>query len=363
MSLESFNKLLSYTKEALVSDNRHGDSHGGIIEPEMQLFCCLRWLAGCSYLDVHSYVNISNHSFYRVCYKVIDAINKCSALDIVFPSTLEDCKKIASEYEEISYKSAITNCIGCIDGYLLKIKTPPKEEVGNVRSYFSGHYQRYGLNIQAVCDSNCRFIYFAVAAPGSSSDREALMETSLMKKLELLPEPFVLIADAAYEPSEKIVPMYYGVDRTQVDADNFNYFASQCRIRIEMSFGYMFNKWSILWRPLRSKMHNISHVIMAIARLHNYTINERITDGANIKEVVRESYLDDSGKVIPNLLPRPASDSKKRRRSNKDDDYNLYYKGQSFIREEMNDRIKKLGLSRPLESKENLELEDCLLIN
>jgi hypothetical protein len=57
---------------------------------------------------------------------------------------------VVGQFKSISYNEAIMNCIGIIDGYLLRIKTPSRIHVGNVKSYFSGHYQCYGINIQAV---------------------------------------------------------------------------------------------------------------------------------------------------------------------------------------------------------------------
>ena len=48
---------------------------------------------------------------------------------------------------------------------ILKIKVPPKSETGNVKAYFSGHYQTYGINFQAACDHKCSFVYADLAAP------------------------------------------------------------------------------------------------------------------------------------------------------------------------------------------------------
>jgi hypothetical protein len=58
--------------------------------------------------------------------------------------------------------------------------------------------------------------------------------------------------------------------------DNFNFFASQLRIRIEMAFGLMVKKWGILARPLSIKMIKMKRLMVAIARLHNFCINERL---------------------------------------------------------------------------------------
>ena len=47
---------------------------------------------------------------------------------------------------------------------------PIKKEVHNVQSYFSSHYQTYGVNIQAACDHNCQFLFIGIAGPGVMGD-------------------------------------------------------------------------------------------------------------------------------------------------------------------------------------------------
>jgi hypothetical protein len=142
-------------------------------------------------------------------------------------------------FATISHGRAITNCVGVCDGFLLEIEAPRREVVGNVRSYFSGHYQRYGVNCQAVSDHLSRFIYFAIAGPGVMGDNSAVREVDLISLIDNLPVPFCVIGDAAYQPTEHLVAMYYGADRTRPFCDNFNFYASQLRIRIEMAFGLM----------------------------------------------------------------------------------------------------------------------------
>jgi hypothetical protein len=57
-----------------------------------------------------------------------------------------------------------------IDGFLATINHPTLVESGNnPGSYFSVHYMTYGINVQAVCDTDSRFIYFGVIAPGKCS--------------------------------------------------------------------------------------------------------------------------------------------------------------------------------------------------
>ena len=132
----------------------------------------------------------------------------------------------------------------------MRIKVPTKGEAGNVRSFFSGHYQGYGVNVQAACDHHSRFVSLAFASPGVTADRYAIRHCRLFDLIEALPFGICAIGDAAYQATKHMVSVYHGVDRTRVQNDNFNFFASQLRIRIEMAFGLMQMKWGILQRPV-----------------------------------------------------------------------------------------------------------------
>jgi hypothetical protein len=95
-----------------------------------------------------------------------------------------------SAFTSISHGEAIVNCVGAIYGYLLHTEAPPKSVIGNVRSYFSGHYQQYGVNIQACCDHLSRFTYIAVAGPGVMNDNQAINEVNIAELISNLPFGF-----------------------------------------------------------------------------------------------------------------------------------------------------------------------------
>ena len=71
--------------------------------------------------------------------------------------------------------------VGVLDGYLLLTVTPAKKHAKNVRSYFSGHYQKYGIGIQACCDAHCCFLFVVgIGGPGvTRSDRMAVKDSGL----------------------------------------------------------------------------------------------------------------------------------------------------------------------------------------
>jgi hypothetical protein len=147
MSSESFHKLLSYVSDALTVNHEMASLRGGAVMPELCLYLTLRWLAGGSYSDIYMFAGISPASFYRLLWKTIAALVACPRLKIKFPRTQQECEVAANGFESISTGGAITNCVAAADGYLQEILTPPLDRAGNQRTYFSGHYQRQGVNV------------------------------------------------------------------------------------------------------------------------------------------------------------------------------------------------------------------------
>ena len=284
MDYTSFCKLLSlidpHQKEV---NNEMALLRGGEVIKELRLYATLRYLAGGSYSDICFFCGISKSSFYRILWDTIHAINK--SLKIEFPQTLEQCATVAAQFEKLSYQGVMKNVVGVIDGYLINITTPKRKRNRNIRSYFSGHYQTYGINVQACCDAFGRFSFLGIGGPGVIKDRAAIKESGLHDKVERIPQGYVVIGDCAYQPTERLVSIFGGNLALISDHDNFNYFASQLRIRIEMAFGSMTRKWGILQRPLTTDIEKVKYVILAIARLHNFCINERLdTRADNVEE-------------------------------------------------------------------------------
>ena len=141
---------------------------------------------------------------------------------------------------------------------------------------FSGHYQTYGLNIQAACNHNCCFVFVGIAGLKVMGDCKALFENELGDMIEGLPGLYCVIGDCAYKPTKHLVSIFGGLQGKNKHNDNFNYYASQLCICIEMAFGLMINKWAILRQPLTNKIQSIKKIVMGIAHLHNSCINERL---------------------------------------------------------------------------------------
>jgi hypothetical protein len=138
-------------------------------------------------------------------------------------------------------------CIEAMDGMFAKIQQPSRADSNfNPRSFHSGHYNDYRVNVQAICDACLRFLNFAVVAPGRTGDLVAYELMTIHEAIEKLPPGYYIVADAAYMLTEHVLVPFTGGDRSASDKDTFNYYLIQLRIRIEMAFGLLTNKWRVL---------------------------------------------------------------------------------------------------------------------
>lgn len=119
-------------------------------------------------------------------------------------------------------------------------------DIINKRQYYSGHYQVFGLNIQAICDAKLRFIYFAIAAPGRTNDARAVQKCTLLQQwLDSLQDTgYFLVGDNAYVLRDELLIPFSGNNVPERERA-FNVFLSQLRIRIETAFGRLTTKWRI----------------------------------------------------------------------------------------------------------------------
>jgi hypothetical protein len=226
--------------------------------------------------------------FYGLIHAVMDAINTALELQPRFPITQAELAKAADGFECRSSNGIIRGCIGAIDGWLCPIRVPKQTECGRVISFFSGHYQTYGLNVQACADHHSRFTAFSIRSPGGMNDALAYTAWDLSKVLSEMDGAYFVAGDNAYTQQPHLMTPY---NKAQLSdnrqRDNYNYFICQLRIRIEMAFGLAVNKWGILQSPLKIGLSRCPAVVSSCFRLHNYCITERLLrdgDAANTSQ-------------------------------------------------------------------------------
>ena len=109
---------------------------------------------------------------------------------------------------------------------------PELEELGiGASKFMCGRKKKYGLNMQACCDADKRFIDFEIKHPATTSDYLAFATSDLNKKLEgespVHPgQPFLhpllaIFGDNAYINNEYMVVPFKAVSSGPKDAYNF----------------------------------------------------------------------------------------------------------------------------------------------
>jgi hypothetical protein len=83
-----------------------------------------------------------------------------------------------------------------------------------------------------------------------------------------MPAKYFLNGDDAYPSDEHMLTPFPGRGLSKKQ-DDFNFYQSSTRIRIEMAFGRLMQRFGILWRPLRCKLEFVPAVVQACMILHN----------------------------------------------------------------------------------------------
>lgn len=316
MSKESFYRLHSILQPQL--EQHFFPKQGGkrchkknpyLIKTETRLSVAIRIFAGGSPYDVMLTHGISFTSIFTSLWGVVECINKCTELAFQFP-THDEQKKIAKGFQNRSF-AGFDCVVGAIDGILIWTKKPSLNECRQMKcgesQFKCTRKDKFGLNMQAICDHDLKFLWVDLNWPGVASDFMAWCTSSLCQDLEnntesniLLPG-MTLVGDSAYvKASHMAVPVKGG----ELDgfSDAYNFYQSQLRITIERAFGVLVHRWSILRAPLLFPIAKVPPLVVCLCRLHNFCIDDdknqhseqsspemNAEDVANIQRHIRHS--------------------------------------------------------------------------
>ena len=288
MTYRSFKGLATLLRPFIVSSCRGNKGTprycpNGPISPDVRLACAIRWFAGGSTYDIMTTYGISHTDTINSYWYVVDAINKHPRFALSYPGNHDVQRSIAAGFAEVS-SAGFESCSGAIDGVLIWIHKPSAKDCFNVGcspgKFMCGRKKKFGLNCQAVCDVRGRFLDISILYPGSTSDCLAFEGMSLFHRLEqdILAPGLCLFGDNAYLNSPYMATPYAATSGGTKDA--YNFYHSQLRIRIECAFGMLTHRWAILRSaiPMNVTVHKTVALVLALARLHNYCIDENEAD-------------------------------------------------------------------------------------
>ena len=142
--------------------------------------------------------------------------------------------------------------------------------------------KKFGMNLQGTVNHHCQFLHISVQHPASTSDYLTFSTMDLFHKLEkpgFLAPGLCLFGDNAYVNTPYMATPFRNVPSGS--KDDYNFYHSQVRIRVECAFGQLVQRWGVLRRAISSKvsMKKVNCLCMALCQLQNYCINSRLKPG------------------------------------------------------------------------------------
>ena len=281
MSYRSFWKLAALLQPYMRQRNLSKAWTNGPILPSVRLACALRYFAGGASYDIAIAFGIATSEVYESVWEIVDAIHNYPGFKLQFPESHEEQNLIAEGFWKKS-EANFDCCIGAIDGILIWIHRPSKkccrEANCDAGKFFCGRKLKYGLNCQAICDADGRFLDFSIIFPGSTADCLAFEGMTLHRRLQegLLAPGLTLFGDNAYLNSSYMATPYSG-GALSFSKDAYNFYHSQLRIQIECAFGKFSQRWGLLRSalPKRVTVKKAVALVFALAKLHNFCIEQR----------------------------------------------------------------------------------------
>lgn len=238
-----------------------------------QLASVLAWLGGARPQDIQEIWGMRRTCFRRYKRLVISAIiRKFRDEYVKFPSTEDELQKQSASFAQwFKYPGVV----GVVDGLIVPVKLP---DHALATSMWCERKSVYGYNIQAVCNANCEFTFFAASHYASVHDGRAFKESTLWNSLEqglLIPPEqrkgvYFLLGDNAYSLRSFLLHPWKGRPTAGTRADSFNYFLSAARCTIERAFGQLVLTFPILKNGMDVRdTESALQIIQCCCLLHN----------------------------------------------------------------------------------------------
>jgi DDE superfamily endonuclease len=222
--------VLVFKKRKTKWKQRKGAKNGAI-ETSTRLSTAIRYFAGGRPEDIAVVHGISHTEVFRSVWDIVDAVNGCEALSFSFPESHTEQEKIAAGFRKRS-RVGFDCIVGAIDGMLLWLEKPSDKECElaqcGAKKFFCGRKSKFGLNLQACCDSDGCFLGVCLYHPGSTYDFLSFSTSSLYKKMEqpgFLADGLCLFGDSAY-----VNCRYFATPFKSVSSgvkDDYNFYHSQ----------------------------------------------------------------------------------------------------------------------------------------
>ncbi|CAJ1086660.1 putative nuclease HARBI1 [Xyrichtys novacula] len=231
------------------------------------------WLAhGLSYKVTADTFDIPKTTVLRAIHKTAKAIREARSRVIHFPPP-HSLEEVGQGFARLARHQAFNKAVGAIDGCHIRIK-PPK----NNRKCYYNYKGFHSIQLQAICDSEARFLDIFVGYPSSAYDTRILRNSPVYVQSLHPPPVFFILGDAGYpcmdHPITMIVPFKKSFDGPM--QERFNKMHGRARCVVEHAFGQMKTHWGATFlKALEVQPALVSEVALACRFLHNIYLDNR----------------------------------------------------------------------------------------
>lgn len=182
---------------------------------------------------IASRFGIGKSSVVRQTRCAIAAVRDALADELHWPTPVEQLRVMKDFVDRAERKGErpLPGVCGIVDGTHIVLRRAPAVDARS----FINRKKRYSLNLQAVCDSNGRFMHVTIGWPGSVNDARVFTNSEVPSLIEEWPHGRIIIADGGYALSARCMTPYRAPS-TQLQR-GFNDALSGQRGAIERAFG------------------------------------------------------------------------------------------------------------------------------
>ena len=179
-------------------------------------------------------LNISKGAVDKYLWRTIAVISRLLPTYVKWPSAEE--RSIERDMRDEGVEGIFQDCVGFLDGSIIILREKPQMDP---EAYFS-RKKEYGINLQAVCDWERRFIFASLGYTAATHDSTAFKNSDLyLKRSTYFKKHEYLLADKAYALERHIIVPFKDPYARHPPRAAFNSQLSIPRVRIEHAFGLL----------------------------------------------------------------------------------------------------------------------------
>ncbi|CAN1825300.1 Putative nuclease HARBI1 [Linum perenne] len=171
------------------------------------------------------------------------------------------------------------NCLGALDGTHVKVRAIIADQ-----PRYRNRKGEVSINVLAVCNPDCEFMYCLAGWEGSAHDGRVLRDAMSRANGLRVPKGSYYLCDAGYANCEGFLTPFRGQryhlkewgrnNRPTTPEEYYNMKHSSCRNVIERAFGLLKMRWAILRDTTWFSPYVAGRIVHACCLLHNFIKRE-----------------------------------------------------------------------------------------